>query len=48
MIRRIVLNLSLLLLPLAALAQSPDSLAVREMVALLDTLDTPPDFRTEP
>ncbi len=48
MIRRIVLYLSLLLLPLAALAQSPDSLAVREMVALLDTLDTPPDFRTEP
>ena len=46
--RRIVLYLSLLLLPLAALAQSPDSLAVREMVALLDTLDTPPDFRTEP
>ena len=48
MIRRIVLYLSLLLLPLATLAQSPDSLAVREMVALLDTLDTPPDFRTEP
>ncbi len=48
MIRRIVLYLILLLLPLAALAQSPDSLAVREMVALLDTLDTPPDFRTEP
>ena len=48
MIRRIVLYLSLLLLPLAALAQSPDSLAVREMVALLDTLDTPPDVRTEP
>ena len=48
MMRRIVLYLSLLLLPLATLAQSPDSLAVREMVALLDTLDTPPDFRTEP
>ncbi len=48
MIRRIVLYLSLLLLRLATLAQSPDSLAVREMVALLDTLDTPPDFRTEP
>ena len=46
--RRIVLYLSLLLLPLAAGAQSPDSLAVREMVALLDTLDTPADFRTEP
>ena len=46
--RRIVLYLSLLLLPLAALAQSPDSLAVREMVALLDTLDMPQDFRMEP
>ena len=32
--RRIVLCLSLLLLPLATLAQSLDSLAIREMVAL--------------
>jgi murein DD-endopeptidase MepM/ murein hydrolase activator NlpD len=46
--RRFVLYLSLLLLPLAAVAQSSDSLAIREMVALLDTLDTPPDFRTDP
>ena len=46
--RRFVLYLSLLLLPHAAVAQSSDSLAIREMVALLDTLETPPDFRTEP
>ena len=45
--RRYFLYLSLLLLPLAVRAQAPDSLAIREMVALLDTLDTPPDFRTE-
>ncbi len=47
MTRRFVLYLSLILLPLAVRAQLPDSLAIREMVALLDTLDTPPDFRTE-
>ena len=46
--RRIALILSLLALPLAVSAQTPDSLAIREMVALLDTLDTPPDFRTQP
>ena len=45
--KRFVLYLIPLLLPLAAFSQSHDSLAIREMVALLDTLDTPPDFRTE-
>ena len=46
--RRIVLYLSLLLLPLATSAQLPDSLEVRQMDALPDSLQTPPDFRTEP
>ena len=46
--RRFVLYLSLLLLPLAVGAQSPDSLAVRQTAALPDTLDPPADFRTEP
>ena len=51
--RRIVLFLSLLTLPLAR-AQDPDSLAVRQMVAALDTLVAadapvpPPDFQTKP
>ena len=46
--KRIILFLSVLALPFAVRAQAPDSLAVREMVALLDTLETPPDFRTQP
>ncbi|NLZ19772.1 MAG: peptidoglycan DD-metalloendopeptidase family protein [Bacteroidales bacterium] len=46
--RRIVLLLSLLTIPFAVRAQIPDSLAIQQMVAILDTLDTPPDFRAEP